>query len=83
MKDSKGGSVPAVVVLNGGETTMRWTDQNGRLAFTGLNSGKYQLAFCAIGFYPELRNIRVKLGRPTRVRVRLRVSGDSLLAAKK
>jgi hypothetical protein len=63
MKDSNGASVPAVVVLNGGGTTMRWTDQYGRIGFTDLRAGKYQLAFCAQGFYPELRNVRVKLGK--------------------
>ena len=83
-KESKGGSVPAVVVLNNGGTTMQWTDSGRAHCFYGTSGGgKYQVAFCAEGFYPELRDIRVKIRKPTIVRVRLRVSSNSTSGCEK
>ncbi len=77
VKDSKGIPHEAVLVLRGSGTTMQWTDQNGRIRFPGLGPGKYQVAVCAKGFYPELRTVRVKPGKVARIRIRLRTSGNA------
>jgi Carboxypeptidase regulatory-like domain len=78
VKNSKGASTRAVVVLHADGTAIQSTNQDGRIAFPALPAGKYEVAFCADGFYPELRNVRVKSGKVTRVRVRLRASGTDI-----
>lgn len=78
VKDSSGKPLSAVVVFQawGGKRTIEQTGEDGRFTFDNLARGKYQIAFCALGFFPELKNVRVKLGHQTKVRVRLRVSND-------
>jgi 5-hydroxyisourate hydrolase-like protein (transthyretin family) len=67
----------AVVVLHSSGVTMQATDQDGHIVFPGLKPGRYQLAFCSEGYYPELRSVRVKAGKISRVRVRLRISDSA------
>ena len=78
VKDSSGKPLSAVVVFHawGDASTIERTGEDGRFIFDNLTPGKYQIAFCALGFFPELKNVRVKPDHLTKVRVRLRVSKD-------